>query len=50
MGSHLKFNTYEKGLEAVLIIIIKGVGDADALQKHILRRSQPVILHFQSNY
>ena len=41
--------TYEEGRVPVLVVVVERVGDADSLEKHILRRSQAVVLHFQSN-
>ena len=34
----------------VLVVVVERVCDANALQEHVLRRRQPAILHFESDY
>lgn len=33
----------------MLVVVVERVRDADALQEHVLRRSQPAVLHLEAD-
>jgi hypothetical protein len=46
----MKWLTYKKGLETILIVIVEGVGNSDSLQKHILSGGQSIAVDFKSDW